>query len=141
MIDSLSPHQKSAYDSLSLGPVWVSREQPPSERVPLALCLVFKGFAGEHSNSESALLNQLLGAIKLDFVQAVSISDDSLQSYSQYETLIGFDLNNEIDSLINKGTIQVGSKVALPSLAALLAEGKSKAFAWKALKAFARSKR
>jgi hypothetical protein len=137
MLDSLSANQLVAYNTLELGPVWVSRaKSPDAEPANYGLCLVFKGYAGMHSSTESVLLSQLLSAARLSIADAMLLGDDSLSLKANYETLIGFDLTNQIDSFVEKDVIKATRRINLPSLVSMASDSKKKALAWKALKAY-----
>jgi hypothetical protein len=139
MLDSLSIGQKTAFEALGLGPVWMNRLVPvegnaQEQIVPLGM--VFRVAADSRSASEDELLKQILKAAKLPFEQAQSTSVGSLKAGACFEVLLSFDTDRDIESLIEKQTIRVTKMIVLPSLAAIASEGKSKAFAWKALKKF-----
>jgi hypothetical protein len=139
MLDSLSIGQKNAFDALGLGPVWVTRlakVDTNSQGQTIPIGLVFKANAKSRSSAENELLVQMLKAASLPFDQAQSLSVDALMPGADFEVLLSFDAAQEVRALIEKQTLSVAKMVALPSLAAIVAEGKAKAAAWEALKKF-----
>jgi hypothetical protein len=139
MLDSLSIGQKNAFDALGLGPVWVNRRanvdaNSQGQTVPIGL--VFRAGDASRSSVEDELLVQMLKAANLPFDQAQSLSVDALMAGASFEVLLSFDAAQAVEALIEKQTLSVTKMVALPSLGAIVAEGKSKAVAWQALKKF-----
>jgi hypothetical protein len=139
MLDSLSIGQKNAFDALGLGPVWANRSakvdaNSQGQTVPIGL--VFRASDKSRSSAEEELLLQLLKAANLPFDQAQSLSVDALMSGADFEVLLSFDAAQAVEALIEKQTLSVTKMIVLPSLAAIVAEGKSKAVAWQALKKF-----
>jgi hypothetical protein len=144
MLDTLSRSQKTAYDALGLGPVWLNRAQssektelndsPSGEQIPLAL--VFKGSDGVRSDPQTQLLAQLLRSIGRNLEQAHLCGIDGLKAENRYELMLVFGAGStdEIDALMASQDIQIESRVDLQSLDMIAADSKAKASTWNSLK-------
>jgi hypothetical protein len=144
MLDSLSRSQKIAYDALELGPVWLSRNQSVGDvevnnlasGEKVALALVFNGSSSARSDAQTQLLVQLLRPLGRNLEKAHFCELEALHASNSYELvlLFGAGSSSEIDSFMTVQGIQIESRVDLQSLAAIAADGKAKALAWKSLK-------
>ena len=140
MLDSLSLEQKTAFEALNLGPVWVNkviREQTQA----VALGMVFQSNVESHSDAQNRLLGQIFRAAKLPFEQALCFNISALKTGAQIDTLLCFAASEQIDALLEKQAVKITTRIDLPSLAAIASDGKSKVLAWKAVKAFLLSQR
>jgi hypothetical protein len=140
MLDSLSIEQKIAFSALNFGPIWINRLGKEQAEV-VAMATVFQSNIESHSDAHNMLVGQILSAAKLPFEQAEALHISSLKSGLQFETLVSFGASEQIDVLLEKQMIKISRRIDLPSLAAILSDGKTKAQAWKAVKVFLLSQR
>jgi hypothetical protein len=140
MLDSLSFEQKTAFDALNLGPVWINKVGTEQAQAA-ALAMVFQSNVESLSDAHNILLGQIFRAAKLPFEQARAFNITSLKAGAQFETLLNFADSAQITALLEKQSVKISTRIDLPSLAAIASDGKSKALAWKAVKAFLLSQR
>jgi hypothetical protein len=140
MLDSLSVEQKIAFEALNLGPVWVDKVSRAQAQT-IQLGMVFQTNVESRTEAENLLLGQIFRAAKLPFDDAESLHVGSLKSGMQFDTLLSFDASKPIDALLEKQALKITARIDFPSLKSIASEGKSKALAWQAVKAFLLSQR
>jgi hypothetical protein len=140
MLDSLSLEQKIAFEALNLGPVWVNKLGAEQAHT-VELGMVFQTNPEARSDAENLLLEQIFKAAKLPIEYAQALHISSIRPGMKFDTLLSFAATEPIDALLEKQVMKVTTRVNLPSLTAIASDGKSKALAWKAVKAFLLSQR
>jgi hypothetical protein len=145
MLDSLSRDQRAAFESLNLGPLWLNKESHEAVKSAdfsgsIALCIIFQNEIEPLSVAQNVLLGQIFHAAKLPLEQAQIVRIGALKTGTNIETALTFDAVEQVDFLLEKQSIKIATRINLPRLAAIAADGKSKAMAWKAVKAFLLSK-
>jgi hypothetical protein len=98
--------------------------------------MVFQSSIESHTDAQNMLLAQILKAAKLPFESADALHVSSVKPNTQFETLFSFGDTEQINLLLDKQAVKTRIKVDLPSLHAIAKDGKCKALAWKAVKAF-----
>jgi hypothetical protein len=145
MLDSLSHEQKTAFDALNLGPIWLNRvSSAPTptaviEEIPLGIVFLTK--EDLPTDRQNILLGQIFRAAGLAFGQAQALHIDLINPSARFDILMTFGAASRIDELAQKQALMFTSRIDLPSLELIASEARQKSIAWKAVKAFLLSQR